>query len=290
MWSIDDIGDLTGRVALVTGARGGIGREVATVLRGRGATVLTPGRAELDLGSLASVRAFAAAFAPDRLDLLVNNAGLMIPPFGLTADGFETQIGVNHLGHFALTGLLLDRLLATPGSRVVTVSSNAHKRGVVDLDDLHFARRRYVPMTGYAQSKLANLLFAAALQRRLSAAGAPVLSVAAHPGAARTGLMRTSPAVFRFVVSRRTKWLFSWLIQDPLPAALPILRAAFEPSPAPYYGPDGWGEFTGRPVAAPTAPVVSDTGLQERLWAASERLTGVTYALPAGAAGAVSPG
>ncbi|MFI5910495.1 SDR family NAD(P)-dependent oxidoreductase [Dactylosporangium sp. NPDC051541] len=277
MWSVDDIGDLTGRVALVTGASGGIGRETAQVLRGRGATVLAPGRDELDLGDLASVRAFAAGFPHERLDLLVNNAGLMIPPYGLTADGFETQIGVNHLGPFALTGLLLDRLLAAPGARVVTVSSNGHKRGVIDLDDLHFTRRKYVPMTAYAQSKLANLLFAAALHRRL--AGTAVLSVAAHPGAARTGLMRTSPLLFRFVVSRRTRWAFSWLIQDPFPAALPILRAATEPEPAFYYGPGGWGEFTGRPVEAPTAPAVSDVGLQDRLWAESEHLTGVTYGL-----------
>ncbi|MEU7874066.1 SDR family NAD(P)-dependent oxidoreductase [Dactylosporangium sp. NPDC049140] len=280
MWSIDDIGEQTGRVALVTGARGGIGLEVARALAGRGATVVTPGRAELDLGDLASVRAFAGGFPHERLDLLVNNAGVMIPPFGLTADGFETQIGVNHLGHFALTGLLLDRLLATPGSRVVTVSSNGHKRGAIDLADLHFARRRYVPMTGYAQSKLANLLFAAGLQRRLAAAGAPVRSLAAHPGAARTGLMRHSPLHFRIVVHRRTKWLFSWLIQDPLPAALPILRAATDPDPAMYYGPGGWGEFTGRPVPVRPAPAVSDPAAQDALWAESERLTGVVFPTP----------
>ncbi|WP_433204625.1 oxidoreductase [Dactylosporangium sp. CS-047395] len=283
MWSIDDIGDQSGRVALVTGASGGIGREVARALEQRGAIVAAPGRHELDLGDLASVRAYAGGFPHDRLDLLVNNAGLMIPPFGLTTDGFETQIGVNHLGHFALTGLLLGRLLAAPAARVVTVSSNAHKRGAVDLADLHFARRRYQPMTGYAQSKLANLLFARGLQRRLAAVDAPARSLAAHPGAARTALMRYSPLHFRIVTSRRTRWLFSWLIQDPLPAALPILRAATDPAAAggAYYGPDGWGEFTGRPVLVGTAPAVADIALQDRLWAESERLTGVTYPLPA---------
>jgi len=263
----------------VTGASSGIGLETARALAARGAAVLTPPRSELDLGSLASIRAFAAGFPHDRLDLLINNAGVMIPPYGLTADGFETQIGVNHLGHFALTGLLLGHLLATPGSRVVTVSSNGHKQGRLDLTDLHFTHRRYAPMTAYTQSKLANSLFAAALHRRLSSAGAPVLSLAAHPGAARTGLMRHSPPHFRFVVNRRTKWLFSWLIQDPLPAALPILRASTDPEATggAYYGPSGWGEFTGRPVLVPTAPAVSDTILQDALWTESERLTGVVF-------------
>ncbi|HTJ34670.1 MAG TPA: oxidoreductase [Dactylosporangium sp.] len=300
MWTIDQIGDQTGRVALITGANTGVGYQTALALARRGARVVLACRDEqrgraaaarigagaevrrLDLASLASIRAFELGH--DRLDLLVNNAGVMIPPYGLTGDGFETQIGVNHLGHFALTGLLLDRLLATPGSRVVTVSSNAHKRGVIDLDDLHFARRRYVPMTGYAQSKLANLLFTHALQRRLEAAGAGTLSVAAHPGAARTELMRHGPVHFRLVVSRRTRWLFSWLIQDEEPAAYPTLRAATDPGAtgAAYYGPDGWGEFTGRhPVLVGTAPAVADTALQDRLWAHSQRLTGVSYALVA---------
>ncbi|MEV4618862.1 oxidoreductase [Asanoa sp. NPDC049573] len=296
-WSI---GDLRPKVALVTGANTGIGRVTAEVLAAHGATVVLACRdvdkaaraaaairgrggaahpLHLDLADLTSVRAAAGAFrdAYPRLDLLVNNAGVMMPPYSRTADGFELQFGVNHLGHFALTGLLLDRLLATAASRVVTVSSNGHHRGVLDFADLQ-SEKRYEPLTAYAQSKLANLLFAHALQRRL--AGTGTASLAAHPGAARTELMRHSPWHFRFVVSRRTKWLFSWLIQDEDRAALPTLRAATDPRArgGDYFGPSGWREFTGRravPVAA--SPASHDLELQERLWAESERLTGVRF-------------
>lgn len=148
----------------------------------------------LDLASLASIRAAAAQFHSgwDRLDLLINNAGLMIPPYGRTVDGFESQFGVDHLGHCALTGLLLNRLLRNPGSRIVTVSSNAHRQGAINFDDLH-AERGYRPMAAYAQSKLAKLLFTYELQRRLSASSATTIAVAAHPGAARTDLTRHSP-------------------------------------------------------------------------------------------------
>ncbi|MEV0714355.1 oxidoreductase [Asanoa sp. NPDC050611] len=375
-WTIHDIGDLHGRVALVTGANTGIGRATAEALAAHGTTVvlacrdlakaertaaairmsgaarqhrdktkpdpvwrgrdarttlneredlasatrrgrdaraslshgqylatttrrgrdartrLNEGEAttmgevvplHIDLASLRSVRAAAERFRDrfDRLDLLINNAGVMVPPYTITEDGFELQIGVNHLGHFALTGLLLDRLIETEGSRVVTVSSVGHRRGVIDFADLH-SRRRYEPLTAYNQSKLANLLFAFALDRRLR--GTTTRSLAAHPGAARTELMRHSPWHFRFVVSRRTRWLFSWLIQDEDRAALPTLRAATDPGATDYFGPSGWREFTGtRAVPARPHPKSRDLEVQERLWAESERLTGVTFDAKRGA-------
>ncbi|MFC4534945.1 oxidoreductase [Sphaerisporangium dianthi] len=307
-WTTADVGDQRGRVALITGANSGVGFEAAKLLAERGATVVLACRDEakmseaakrlrsaappgeiatlgLDLASLASIRAAAEAVRDRyaRLDLLINNAGLMMPPYGKTADGFESQFGVNHLGHFALTGLLLDRLLGTPGSRIVTISSNAHRRGTIDFDDLQ-AERRYHPMNAYAQSKLANLLFTYELQRRLAGAGAGTIAVAAHPGAARTRLMRHSPWHYRFVIHPRTRMLFSWLIQDEDAGALPTLRAATDPRArgGDYYGPDGWGEFTGRhPVLVRSTPQSHDAGLQRRLWQESERLTGIRYDLAA---------
>ena len=307
-WTTAEISDQRGRVALVTGANTGLGFQTAKVLAGRGATVVlacrdgakaseaatrmhtaVPGAEvatlHLDLASLASVRAAAADLRDRyrRLDLLINNAGLMIPPYGRTVDGFESQFGVNHLGHFALTGLLLDRLLQTPGARVVTVSSNAHHRGTVNFDDLQ-SQHRYHAMTAYAQSKLANILFTYELQRRLAAANAQASAVAAHPGAAGTDLTRHSPAHFRFVAHPRTRFLFAWLIQDPGRGALPILRAATDGAAVggDYFGPDGWREFTGRfPVRVATSPAARDENLQRRLWAESERLTAVHYTLPA---------
>lgn len=307
-WTTADVGDQSGRIALITGANSGIGFEAAKVLAVCGARVVLACRDEakmdaaaarlraaapraeiatltVDLADLASIRAAAATFRDRhaRLDLLINNAGLMIPPYGRTADGFESQFGVNHLGHFALTGLLLQPILATPGSRIVTISSNGHRRGAIDFDDLQ-AERRYHPMIAYTQSKLANLLFTYELQRRLAAAGAGTIAVAAHPGAARTRLMRHSPWHFRFVVHPRTKMLFSWLIQDEDAGALPTLRAATDPRAVggDYYGPDGWNEFTGRhPVLVASTPRSHDADLQRRLWQTSERLTGVRYDLAA---------
>jgi NAD(P)-dependent dehydrogenase (short-subunit alcohol dehydrogenase family) len=290
MWTIPP---QTGRTVLITGATSGLGLRTAQELAERGATVVVAGREpaqiaerlggealRLDLGDLASVRAAAAEFKErhDRLDLLVNNAGLMIPPYGRTRDGFELQFGVNHLGHYALTGLLLDRLARGSAPRVVTVSSNAHRRGTIRFDDLDWAHG-YHPMNAYAMSKLANLLFAAELGRRH-----PWLtSVAAHPGAARTRLMRTSPWHFRVVVSPRTRWVFSWLIQSEEAGAQPILRAATDPAVGggEYFGPGGWGEFTGPPVLVTTSAAAQDPDLASRLWDTSQRLTGVNW--PAGA-------
>jgi NAD(P)-dependent dehydrogenase (short-subunit alcohol dehydrogenase family) len=305
-WTTAEISDQRGRVALITGANTGLGFQTARVLAGRGATVVlacrdgakaseavtriraaVPGAEvatlHLDLASLASVRAAAGDFRDRyrRLDLLINNAGLMIPPYQRTADGFESQFGINHLGHFALTGSLLDRLLQTPGARVVTVSSNAHHRGTINFDDLQ-SRHRYRAMVAYAQSKLANVLFTFELQRRLAAADAETIAVVAHPGAAGTELMRHSPPHFRFVIHPRTRFLFSWLIQDPDSGALPILRAATDPTVTggEYFGPDGWREFTGRfPVRVETSRAARDEDTQRRLWAESERLTGVRYTI-----------
>jgi NAD(P)-dependent dehydrogenase (short-subunit alcohol dehydrogenase family) len=303
-WMTADVGDQHDRVALVTGANSGIGFETAKELATHGGTVVLACRnpakmsdaaarlrtiaprgeiamLTIDLASLASVRAAAVEFHEryGRLDLLINNAGLMIPPYGRTADGFESQFGVNHLGHFALTGLLLDRLLSTSGSRVVTVSSNAHRRGSINFDDLH-SQRGYRPMAAYAQSKLANLLFTYELQRRLASHGASTIAVAAHPGTARTDLMRHSPRLFRFVTSPRTRMLFSWLVQDEDAGALPTLRAATDPRSqgGEYYGPDGWNEFTGRyPIRVQSTARSRDVELQQRLWRESEQLTGIHY-------------
>ncbi|WP_433300263.1 oxidoreductase [Actinoplanes sp. CA-030573] len=286
--------DQNGRIALITGATSGIGFRTARELAGRGATVIVAGRApdaaaeaigaeplRLDLADLTVIRRAAAEFHErhDRLDLLINNAGLMIPPYGRTRDGFEQQFGVNHLGHFALTGLLLDRLAAGSEPRVVTVSSNGHKRGVIRFEDLAW-ERGYHAMNAYAMSKLANLLFAAELGRRV-----PWLtSVAAHPGAARTSLMRTSPWHFRFVTARRTRWVFSWLIQSAEAGAQPVLRAATDPAVrgGEYFGPGGWGEFTGKPVLVSPSAAAQDPVLAKRLWDTSQELTGVNWPADAG--------
>jgi NAD(P)-dependent dehydrogenase (short-subunit alcohol dehydrogenase family) len=302
-WTAADVGDQAGRVAVITGASSGIGLEAAKVLAARGATVVLAcrdtgkGRAaadqvaaagpaarheliSLDLASLASVRQAAAQItaAHQRLDLLINNAGVMMPPYGRTEDGFELQIGTNHLGHFALTGMLLGSMLDVAGSRVVTVSSNSHRAGRIHFDDLNFTRR-YVKMAAYGQSKLANLLFTYELQRRLSAAGAPTLAVAAHPGTAQTELTRHSGAWMTAALSPRLRPVNSWFVQDAAMGALPTLRAATDPAVrgGDYYGPDGLLHFTGYPVRVRSSARSHDAAVQRRLWAESEKLTGVSY-------------
>lgn len=299
-WNADRVPDQSGRVALVTGANSGIGLETARVLARRGARVLmacrNPEKAadaqqeiggskvqllELDLADLASVRSAAARFLTEhgRLDLLINNAGIMAVPEGRTADGFELQLGTNHLGHFALTGLLVERLLATPGSRVVNVSSGAHRWGDLDFDDLQWERRTYKRFGAYGSSKLANLLFTLELQRRLDVRGAKSLAVSAHPGIARTNLARRpagSPGAWRDAVMR----LFtSWMLQDAAMGALPTLRAATDPDVqgGEYYGPDGRGELGGHPVKVPASDRARDPELASRLWKVSEQLTGVSF-------------
>ena len=298
-WTVADVPGQQGRTAVVTGANTGIGFEAAAVLAQRGAVTILAcrdtGKAEraaarlsaaapqatvsvvrLDLASLDSVRAAAEQIraSHERLDLLINNAGLMMPPHGTTADGFELQFGTNHLGHFALTGLLLDRMLTAAGSRVVTVSSNGHRTGRINFADLQ-SERRYGRITAYAQSKLANLMFTYELERRLRAAGAETIALAAHPGSAGTELVRHVPGVLQTVYSA-AGGLFK---QSAAMGALPTLRAATDPAArgGEYYGPGGFGQLTGYPVRVSSNSRSHDEAAQRRLWAESERLTGVTF-------------
>jgi NAD(P)-dependent dehydrogenase (short-subunit alcohol dehydrogenase family) len=300
LWTAADVPDQAGRTAVITGANSGIGFETARVLAEHGAAVVLAcrdaGRAQdaagricvavphatvtivrLDLASLASIREAAEKIRGrhDTLDLLINNAGLMIPPPGVTADGFEPQIGTNHLGHFALTGLLLDRLLLVEGSRVVTVSSNAHRSGRINFDDLQPERGHRRMASYYSQSKLANLLFTYELQRRLTAADARTAALAAHPGTSRTELTRNMPAVFD-LANRTLGWTFT---QSAQMGALPTLRAATDPAArgGEYYGPRGRFEFRGYPRRVQSNARSHDEDVQRRLWQESERLTNVTY-------------
>lgn len=229
------------------------------------------------MSALDSVRTAADALrsAYPRIDLLINNAGVMWTPKQVTTDGFELQFGTNHLGHFALTGLLLDRLLPVRGSRVVTVSSQAHRiRARIHFDDLHW-ERRYDRIAAYGQSKLANLLFTYELQRRLAAQAMNTIAVAAHPGGSNTELTRNLPAIVKPAVTVLGPLLF----QSAARGALPTLRAATDQSVqgGQYYGPDGLGEQRGHPKLVESSAQSHDAELQRRLWAVSEELTGVTF-------------
>ena len=302
-WTAWDVGDQSGRVAVITGANSGLGLETARVLAGHGATVVLAGRdpgrtaaaadgirqqqpeasvqtAELDLASLESIRAAAADLTGrfPRLDLLINNAGVMFTPFSLTKDGYELQFGTNHLGHFALTGLLVPSLLAMPGSRVVTVSSNGHRTGRMNFADLQ-STRHYNRYAAYGRAKLANLLFTYELQRRLAAAKAQTIALAAHPGTARTELTRHMSALSSAAMSARFAALNSWWVQDAKMGALPTLRAATDPDAigGTYYGPDGFMQLTGYPVVVTSSSRSHSREDQRRLWVESEQLTGITY-------------
>jgi NAD(P)-dependent dehydrogenase (short-subunit alcohol dehydrogenase family) len=301
-WTTADIPDLTGRTAVVTGANSGIGFGAAVELARHGAAVtLTardPGRgadalarlrsevpaadvelAPLDLADLSSVRAFAAGYTPEGLDLLVNNAGVMAVPLRRTPDGFESQFGTNHLGHFALTGLLLPTLLARPGARVVTVTSSYHKIGRIDFTDLD-ARRRYRKWPAYAQSKLANLLFTFELQRRADAAGADLRALSAHPGYAATNLQTAGPRLAgNRVMERATAVVTGVIGQSARDGALPTLRAATDPSVrgGEVFGPDGFLELRGAPKQVAVSRRARDRGVARRLWEVSEEKTGVRY-------------
>jgi NAD(P)-dependent dehydrogenase (short-subunit alcohol dehydrogenase family) len=305
-WTAADVPDQSGQTVVVTGANSGLGFEATRVLAERGATVVMACRstdrgeraaAEIretvpdtdldvrgcDLASLSSVRAFADDFrdAYDELHALCNNAGVMAIPRGETEDGFETQFGVNHLGHFALTGHLLDRLVATPGeTRVVTHSSGAHRGGDVDFDDLHH-EQSYGKWEAYGQSKLANLLFAYELQRRLDAHGIEdVLSVACHPGYADTALQFRGPEQEGSTVKRSMMKIANTLFaQSPADGALPLLYAATAPDveSGDYYGPGGLFDMRGAPEKQQSSKKSYDEDRAERLWDVSTDLTGVAY-------------
>ncbi|MEU5331860.1 oxidoreductase [Streptomyces asoensis] len=304
-WSTRDIPGQRGRTAVVTGANGGLGYVTARELARKGARVVLACRSEtrgreavrrlraevpnaeaefrsLDLGDLASVREFAAALPYDRLDLLVNNAGVMAMPYGTTADGFETQFGVNHLGHFALTGLLMPALLLArdrpAGARIVTVSSMAHLLGNIDPRDLN-SEHGYRRWIAYGRSKTANLLFTHELARRLASAGADVVAAAAHPGYAATDLQTAGPrAEGRRTAERLMALGNRVLAQSAEAGALPALHAATAPGVRPdsFTGPS-LAMWRGAPAPSWRAPWTRDDRAGELLWAASEELTGVSY-------------
>jgi NAD(P)-dependent dehydrogenase (short-subunit alcohol dehydrogenase family) len=300
-WTAADVPDQSGRVAIITGSNTGIGYGAAAVLAANGAhTVLAvrnldKGNAaaerikaaspdamvtvqELDLTSLADVRKAADELRAKfpRIDLLINNAGVMYTDQASTTDGFELQFGTNHLGHFALTGQLLDHMLSVDGSRVVTVSSVGHRiRAKIHFDDLNLDRN-YNRVVAYGQSKLANLMFTYELGRRLKAKGAPTAALAAHPGAADTELLRNMPAGIRQV----SQFFWSTVIaQGPDMGAEPTLRAATDPAAqnGQYYGPGGVGEQRGHPKVVESSAQSHNEDIQRRLWTVSEELTGVSY-------------
>ncbi|WP_306321736.1 MULTISPECIES: oxidoreductase [unclassified Streptomyces] len=302
-WSATDIPDQQGRTAVVTGANTGIGYVTARELARAGAHVVLACRSEsrgtaaldrlksevpgadaefapLDLGDLASVRAFAEARQDRPLDLLVNNAGVMALPYGRTSDGFETQFGVNHLGHFALTGLLLSNLLAAPAPRVVSVSSALHAMSNIDIADLN-SEKKYGRWTAYARSKTANLLFVHELARRAKAAGANLVAAAAHPGYAATELQsRAAQMEGRKGMERFFDVGNRFVGQSPEGGALPTLRAATDPGVRAdeFYGPRVL-MTRGAPVRSWRASWTRNDVAGERLWAASEQLTGVDHKL-----------
>ena len=295
-WTSDDVPGQQGRLAVVTGANTGLGFETARVLAARGASVVlavrdiekgkraaariagtAPGAnvtvQPLDLTSLDSIRAAAGELRArhPRIDLLINNAGVMFPPRQATRDGFELQLGTNHLGHFALTGLLLEQMLPVPGSRVVTVSSLAHRiRARINFGDLQ-SERSYRRVGAYGQSKLANLMFTYELHRRLWHGMRATIAVAAHPGLAGTELTRNSPAIAAF--------FYALVSQKAAMGALPTLRAATDPGVVggQYYGPGRLFGARGYPELAHSSGQSHDTAIQRRLWAVSEELTGVTF-------------
>jgi NAD(P)-dependent dehydrogenase (short-subunit alcohol dehydrogenase family) len=307
-WTAADIPDQTGCTVLVTGANSGLGLRTAEALARRGARVLmgcrdaargeaarsavatgatgpAPEVVPLDLADLRSVRDAAKSVADgvERLDVLVNNAGVMAMPLRRTADEFELQFGTNHLGHYALTGLVLPVLLRADGPRVVTVSSNLHRMGGNDWSDPNWERRRYLKWPAYGQSKLANLLFTRELARRAREAGSPLIAAAAHPGNSATHLLaaRTDTGSGR-VVAALMNWGNRLVAQPDTAGALPQLYAATMPDvvPGEYFGPDRLFQLRGHPTRVGSSAAARDDEAARRLWRLSEELTGVEYAFP----------
>ena len=305
-WTAADIPDLTGKTIVVTGANSGLGLRSSEALAAKGAMVLmacrnaakaavaldavkaaatgpVPEVVALDLSSLTSVRECAAALAGTHghIDVVLNNAGIMAVPKALTVDGFESQMGTNHLGHFALTGLLLPLVLKAPAPRVVSVSSNAHKLGRVNLDDLFFERTHYSRWRAYGQTKLANLLFIGELQRRATAASSHLIAAAAHPGYSATNLT-SGPAKGAAPLRPFLAVADKLVGQADHMGALPQLYASTMPDVAPddYWGPDGFREQRGHPKRVDRTKLARDQATARGLWERSEELTGVTYLWP----------
>lgn len=302
-WTLEQGAPQAGRTAVVTGANTGVGLEVARGLATLGATVVlacrnadaadaarqdllrtAPGaRVEvvhLDVGDLASVRACADELRAGHpvIDILVNNAGVMHQTRQLTVDGFEGDFGTNFLGSFALTGLLLDRVLASSAGRIIAVSSKTHRSGRIAFDDLQL-EKSFTQAIAYTQSKLAQLMGMFELQSRLESFGSPTISLAAHPGGSRTSILREQPGSIRWVFNSRFRYLTGWFTQGPADGALPMLRAATDPDAAggQFYGPGGRFEQIGPPVLVGAAGRAQDVEAQQRLWKIAEDLTGVTY-------------
>lgn len=296
-WTTENIPDQTGKVVIVTGSSSGIGKETARVLANKNATVIiavrnmSKGQAvadeivkananadvsvrELDLSSLKSIRTFAEKFNSDykQLDLLINNAGVMIPPYSKTEDGFELQFGTNHLGHFALTGLLLDLMKQIPNSRIVNVASVGHRYGNLDFDDLNWETRKYNPMRSYGDSKIANLYFTYELQRRLAQNDSSPIVTAAHPGWTGTDLQRHSGPM---------QFLNRFFAMPTEQGALPTLRAAIDDQAqgGDYFGPSGFMEWNGYPVKVSSNKRSHDKTIASKLWDVSEALTDIRYNL-----------
>jgi len=300
-WTVENMPDLKGKVLVVTGGNSGLGYESVKAFAEKGAEVVLASRTmekgekakneilkakpdgkielmQLDLGDMESVRSFADSFKKKykKLDVLLNNAGIMMTPYFTTKDGFEGQFGTNHLGHFALTGLLMDTLLNTPDSRVVNVSSGAHRNGEMDFSNLQYENGGYKSMKAYGRSKLSNLLFTYELQRKLQAANKNTITVAAHPGVAMTNLANHLQGKFLFIILTP---LFKRMAQDQAMGALPQIRASVDPQVkgSEYYGPDGKREWKGYPVVVPSNEASHNLEDAASLWEESEKLTGVKF-------------
>lgn len=304
-WTTENIPDQSGKVAIVTGSSSGIGYEAARVLANKNAEVVIAVRSiekgnkaadkirsqnakanvrvmQLDLADLASVEAFAETYkkSHSRLNLLINNAGVMIPPYSKTKDGFELQFGTNHLGHFALTARLIELLNATPNSRVVNVSSSGHRWGNIDFEDLSWEKRSYRPWRAYGDSKLANIYFTKEMAKLLRENGSSVIVTSAHPGWTATELQRHTDFFGMAGILNR------FFAQDITMGALPTLRAAFDPDAkgGEFFGPGGFMRMWGYPVVEEPSELANDATIAERLWKVSENLTGAKYALNISAA------